>query len=78
MQDPDMLGSVSIVSNDTGAYSPVRLTKKDDKPTVRHFQICTLLSLAQRRIGKPGVDRVSRIPGLEARYNSDYSSGTCF
>jgi hypothetical protein len=39
-----LVGGMSVASNDTGPYSPVRLARKDDKPTVRHFQVCTLLS----------------------------------
>jgi len=35
---------ISVPSNDTGPYSKSRIRRKDDKPSVRHFQICTLLS----------------------------------
>ncbi len=35
---------ISVPSNDTGPYSKTRIRKKDDKPSVRYFQICTLLS----------------------------------
>ena len=35
---------ISVPSNDTGPYSKSRIRRKDDKPSVRHFQVCTLLS----------------------------------
>ena len=44
MNEPNMQSRISVASNDTGPYSVTRLRKKDSKPTVRHFNICTLLS----------------------------------
>lgn len=82
LNDPDVQASVSVASNDTGPYSPVRLAKKDDKPTVRHFQICSLLSPnTTPEFGaegsRPGSPSPAGIPGLEERYDSDYlRSGT--
>jgi hypothetical protein len=82
LNDPGVQASVSVASNDTGPYSPVRLAKKEDKPTVRHFQICSLLSPnATSEFGqdgsRPDSPSPTGIPGLKERYNSEYlRSGT--
>ena len=59
---------VSVPSNDTGPYSKSRLRRRDDKPSVRHFQICTLLSPSTEmnsssRGNSPARSRPSRSQG---------------
>lgn len=73
MNDPNMQGDISVASNDTGSYSATRLTKKDSKPTVRHFNICALLSPSVTREFGESASRPSSAQNSRSTSPSPYS-----